>query len=157
MSKRSSLLGIRESEPSSQERGTAFIEFAISLPFLVTLIIGVIDIGRGMREYFVMKAAVIEGADRAMSLANLQGSGSSCPGTANASHKQVHQRVSGLLQLQSHGLRDTCVSSEVITASGTTKDNTVSVQASASFVALFPLFDGVPIAAEARMPYLRAP
>lgn len=134
----------------SDERGSAFLEFAISLPFLITVIIGVIDIGRGMREYFLLKAAVIEGAERAMSLSNLTGSLGCSSGTYDRSHEQVHQRVEELLTLQSRALTTPCVSSAV-----SSSDKTVMVRASAKFQAIFPLFDGVSIAAEARMPYLR--
>ena len=146
------------------ERGGSMVEFLISIPFLLTLIIGLIDIGRGMREYFLLKNAVSSGAERAMSLADLP-SGSeffslTAPGCTSgphdSNHELVHQRVESLIGLQNLALTSPCISSQLSTTSGTSSDNTVKVRATARFQAIFPMFNRILISAEARMPYLRS-
>lgn len=48
--------------PSASERGVAFVEFAITLPLLLTLALGAVDIGRGLISYVELEQAAQEGA-----------------------------------------------------------------------------------------------
>ena len=49
-------------EELNQEEGTAFVEFLLCLPFILSLIIAVIDIGRALALYMTIARISFEGA-----------------------------------------------------------------------------------------------
>ena len=62
-----------------EQRGTAFLEFMIALPFLLALILGIFDITVALNEYFFLADAVKAGAQRAMTAPNLASKSSCLP------------------------------------------------------------------------------
>lgn len=46
----------------TDELGSAYVEFLLCLPFLITLIVGIIDIGRGLALYMTISRISFEGA-----------------------------------------------------------------------------------------------
>lgn len=144
-----------------EQRGTAFLEFMIALPFLLALILGLFDITVALNEYFFLADAVKAGAQRAMTAPNLvrnlqyaSGPTISCSGANDKSSDLIHGRVANLINLHNRSLSELCIISERLQASDPSNADTVLVQAQASYEAIFPLFKGITISAQVRVPYL---
>lgn len=137
------------------QAGNAMIETLIALPFLVTIVFSVLDISLVLREYYFLSDAVSAGAERAMTDASMasgtdyaSGIRPGCIGEIESG--RVHGRIEELVDLHSLHLRDICILSHRESAG----QNTVRIQAVASYEGFLPPFDGITIAAEARVPYL---
>ncbi len=52
----------RTSQNISRERGQSLVEFALTLPILLLLVLGTIDLGMGFRTYIALTNAAREGA-----------------------------------------------------------------------------------------------
>lgn len=146
------------------ERGSALVEFLLVIPFLITILIGVVDIGCALKEYFYLRNAVAAGAEYAMSASPLPANApyvtnanGNCAGGFDPVHSQVHTRIGRMIQLQNRALKDPCIESKLFLETGDTEDYTVKVRVTAKYDALLPTFDGIKISAEARVPYLLTP
>lgn len=165
---------VREKIPA--ERGTAMLEFMIVLPFLLTMIFGVVDLSRAISQYMMLSEAVSQGVRYAGSVSNLSGSvnteyrdltpaqhcDTSMPKSFSRNvinpsreHEQIQQRVEDLLLQGSTSLDlDTlCIRSEVMPASGGAEMN-VHLEAQANFNSILPLLQGISLRAQATGPYM---
>lgn len=150
-----------EKRGGGSERGVAIVEFVIALPFLITLTVSVVDIGRTLKEYFYLRDAVAAGAERAMAVSQLADgvtyantTANGCSGQTHATHTKIHERIIRLMGLQNKALSQPCVTTKLTKGgTGSTRD-TVLVQASAEYQGFFPLFDGLEITAQTRVPYV---
>jgi len=146
------------------ERGIAFIEFAIALPFLVTLFIGVIDIGQALNQYLLLNEAVHEGVRIAAEDGRLSQNGTfaapgqSCPQSGSGDldlHEEIQKQVLQVIGLQNHWIdpASLCVQTTLQDAAAPTEKN-VTVTVSTTYRAMFPIFDGMNISATANGPHL---
>ena len=143
------------------ERGNALIEFMISLPFLIGILTGIIDITLALKEYYFLADAVSAGAQRAMTAPNLvfgldyaSGTRANCVGQTDPNHDLIHERVEEMVTLHNRQLTQICVLSHREPPGATPEQNTVLVQAIASYDGFFLPFKGLTISAQARVPYL---
>ncbi|MFN8391908.1 MAG: TadE family protein [Bdellovibrionota bacterium] len=140
------------------EAATALLEFAIALPFLMTLVFGVIDLERGLRQHYILQAAVQQTLPQAMAMALLPSGAqysnkgtAACPGGYDAMHAQLHQQVADLVVAQDSKLTDVCIQSQLTISPG---DNKLRLKASAPLKGVCMFFDGITISAELEVPYL---
>jgi len=153
------------------ERGIALMELAVALPFLLVLIIGVIDIGRMINQYMLLNYAVKTGVLKAMSQPSLAtgnflsiggNPGTMCPTTlglpvtADTRHQNVQNEVLRLINLTDEALSgDYCIRTERrLSNDGTDLNRTVDVELRAKYDAFFPLLRGMPMVLSATGPYL---
>lgn len=153
------------------DRGIALMELAVALPFLLVLIIGVIDIGRMINQYLLLNYAVKSGVLTAMSQPSLKegnfvtvsGSpGTMCPTTlggpvtADTRHQNVQNEVLRLINMTDEALTgDYCIRTERRAShDGTDLNRTVDVELRAKYDAFFPLLRGMPMVLSATGPYL---
>ena len=157
---------------TSDERGVALMELAVALPFLLILIIGVIDIGRMINQYLLLNYAVKTGVLKAMSQPSLLpgnflsvtgNPGTLCPSsmggpvTANTRHQNVQNEVQRLIGLTDEALKnDYCIRTGLAQTNvpSDPRFRTVDVELRAKYEAFFPLLDGMPITLSATGPYL---
>jgi TadE-like protein len=79
------------------ERGVAYVEFAVMLPFILTLALGAVDIGRGLISFIELEQAAQEGAlygsfapsDHALVAARVRNSSTGIVPLADASQVDV--------------------------------------------------------------------
>lgn len=167
----SSILKIRRATPgaasdssASDETGTAFLEFVIILPFLATILVGLFDISFAIKEYFFLTDAISSGASKAMitpELNSLQmqfsGTHTNCTDRNDGndeSSQGIHQRVASLIQLQNRSLTSLCIKSQREQGDSPSEADIVFVQAYAHYDGMLPLFRGMTITAQTRVPYL---
>ncbi len=153
--------GVGSVDVERGQAGTAITEFALALPFLVAMLMGVIDITFALKEYYYLTGAVSAGAQRAMTAPQLvsgtdyaSGTRAGCVGSVDKRHELIHERVSELISLHNRRLTDLCVISRREAPGGGPNQNTVLVQVVASYQGWFPLFDGLAISSQVRVPYL---
>ena len=146
---------------SVKERGSAGIEFMLSLPFMVTLLVGVIDLSFAFKEYYFLLDAVSEGGKRAMTAPEFGSAVSFASGTREgcvgqiADRDVIGDRVTTLVHLHNRALSDLCIVAErTAAASNPGEDDTVLVQAVGTYSGLFPAFRALTISAQVRVPYL---
>lgn len=142
------------------ERGTAFLELLITLPFLAMLVIGIVDVSFAMKEYFFLSSAVSSGATDAMVASALEpntlfasGSSTFCLGANTPSSQRLHDKIARLITLQNRSLSSLCLRSRLEADSPDTAP-LVLIQAHAHYDGLLPLFNGMTISAQTRVPYL---
>lgn len=141
----------------ADERGMAFLEFLIALPFIALLVFSIVDLGRVLNQYLLLTQAVHEGVKLASTVPGLEAgkrnSGSLCePDAASVDtiHGNVHKRVSELITLQSFAF----LGDELCVSSDRTNPTTVSVQVEAKYASIFPVFNGMNIRVRAEGPFL---
>jgi hypothetical protein len=156
-------------------RGAAAVEFAISLPFLAVMIIGVLDIGRALTQYLLLTEAVHQGVRYGGQLELLDpgntnpehiysglSAGQNCAAVAPGGgyelirgHRAVQNRVIQILNLNRIALKANglCVYTRVRDA-GSIFNRNIRVQIGAQYSSFFPLFDGLQINVQATGPYL---
>lgn len=144
----------------ANESGTSILELVISIQFLLGILFGVLDISLAMREYYFLSDAVSSGALKAMTAADLPAGldfatgGVGCSGASDPRHEQIHQRVVGLIRLQNRQLSNICILTLREATATIPVQDSVLVQAIATYEGFMPLFDGITISAQARVPYL---
>ena len=148
----------------SDEKGSAFLEFVIALPFLVTLLVGLFDVSFAIKEYFFLTDAISSGATRAMVAPGLNdlspsqiyvtGTSADCTGQNNSNTKTVHSRGANLIDFQNRSLSSLCIRSRLEPNADPNKTDVVFVQAYANYNGMLPLFHGMTISAQTRVPYL---
>ena len=146
------------------ERGASIVECAMVLPFLVVLLMGVVDIGRAVSTYLALTQVAHEAVRFAAVQPNLEQGNYSSPVPVSAvAQANVESRVRILLQDQELDLSaaDFQLHSEFKPlpnpADGglpLAQDDTVAIQLQISFETLFPLFPSLPMTVRARGPYL---
>ncbi len=158
---------------SSGERGIAALELLVASPFLVVLVIGVIDVGRLLNQYLLLNYAVSSGVLHAMSQPSLAvgsyvagtpnqvcPSGSGALATPDTRHQEVQERVRDIVNLANEALNSSyCIRSTLQIAPGFVGDpreKTVSIELVAAYHAFFPLLNGLPMTLQATGPYLLA-
>lgn len=154
----------------SCDRGAALIELSLVAPLLLTLFLGVMDLGRALHAYIVLSHIAAEGVRSASGLASLEpGSdfeqlyqadatcgtnGPAEPWVACPRQYRVQARVKGMLDLQNVGIRNLAVRSGF--NSGTAGDDrrTVSVRITGEFETFLPFLGSLPLRTEKSGPYL---
>lgn len=147
---------------NTNESGTAFLEFVIALPFLVTILIGLFDVSFAIKEYFFLTDAISSGATQAMVAPGITasatyyvtGTSSDCVGTNNVNVEGIHERVANLIDLQNRSLSSLCIRSKLEPKTDPNDTDIVFVQAYAHYDGMLPLFHGMTISAQTRVPYL---
>jgi hypothetical protein len=158
------------------EAGTAMMEFVIVLPFILTMIFGVVDLGRAIAQYMMLSEVVSQGVRYAGSVSNLTDAttefadltnGQHCgahktkavskgsQATDNEIHQQIQQRVEDLLAQGNASIdNDTlCVRSKLEKVAGSTEYN-IHLEVQAGFNSILPMFNGIILRAQATGPYL---
>jgi hypothetical protein len=148
-------------------RGTAMLEFAISLPFLILMLTAISDLAVMLHEYTLISQAVhagVRAATESTALPSgtyrLVGSAPACPITGSSVVLQeLQERVGDIVRLNNTHVdfSTLCITTEVRTAalwSGTPQENTVLMQVRIGYRSFFPLFRDASISVEASGPYL---
>ena len=152
------------STSNDNQRGIAFIELLIALPFLVTLFVGVVDIGQAVNQYLLLSEAVNEGVriaaeDGRLSINGTYAApGQSCTPQGSGDldlHKEIQKQVKNVIGIQNHWIdpNSLCVQTTLADAA-TPSEKNVTVTVSTTFRAMFPVFDGMNISASANGPHL---
>ncbi|MCC6220555.1 MAG: pilus assembly protein [Deltaproteobacteria bacterium] len=158
------------------EKGSAVLEFSISLFFITVLMVGVIDVGNMINDYLALTQIAREGTRVAASKLGLASTevgaicvfdsstaikcctSSGCSNACGQEHFEVQQRVFNLIQSQKLSLQaDSIVIASYYcqnpVAANPQGDKT-KVQISARYEAFFPLFNGNGINVSEVGPYL---
>ena len=140
------------------EDGNAYVEFLLCLPFVLTILIGIVDLGRALVLYLTLSRLTYEGARYMATLPGLTEGGCltspASPACADSGHEAVRTRLApifqdGLIQeanatIQTEVFGDTNVLTVDPTLTGEAKTSAeqrvVRVTVSAPFEPLFPTF-----------------
>ncbi len=143
---------------SREQSGNAYVEFLLCLPFVLTILIGIVDLGRGLVLYLTLSRLSYEGARYMATLPGLTESGCltspSNPRCTDASHQAVRTRLApifenGLIEETQASIQtelfgpenrltvDPTLTGEEKTA---TEERVVRVTVTAPFDPLFPTF-----------------
>lgn len=170
-----SSLSLRKSE-----RGTSFVEFTIAAPLLISFLFAVVDLGQVFSNYMVLTQIAREGVRMASGISGLEAGEPGFCGSLDTAYaiqvcpvltgtplpqptgeqRNVWTRASRLLRVHSDNKDLSLVPGSVeITTSfqqglGNDQDDTVSIELTARYSGIFPLFDEMPITVRARGPYL---
>ncbi len=162
---------------TSDEKGTAFIEFVVAAPFLILLMMGVIDCARLFNAYQAMNQLANNAVSLAANTSRLEVGtfasdmhGSGCGGLAAAPlggkqaslQNRVVKLASGTLDQKDFKLNSdsVCICSEyssaqVASAAGKPEaSETVNSMVTARFDGLLPFLKNLKITANSRAPYL---
>ncbi len=168
---RNSGLGIERSES-----GAAMMEFMLVLPFILTMIFGVVDLGRAISQYMILSEVVSQGVRYGGSISNLKDTatkfsdltaGQHCGAsktkavskgsimTDNDLHEMIQQRVEDLVEQGNSSLDgDTlCITSQLASV-GAGSEKNIHLEVQASFNSILPMFNGIVLKAQATGPYL---
>jgi hypothetical protein len=161
-----------DAEQMVSQKGSVLTELTITMPILVAVIIGITDLGRAINTYAILNQIAREASRVASDMEELEPgtfvhiaratSETHCdpPGLTSTdscfNHLVVQRRVMHMvswtrLETQPESIR---VTTELVGEDGSDIENTISVVIEGSFDGLFPLFDGLPIRAVVRSPYL---
>lgn len=163
----------RRSDHRTGETGIAMLELLVAAPFLLVLVIGVIDVGRLLNQYLLLNYAVSSGVRFAMSQPDLAAgpfvggtpnqtcpTGWGAPATAQTHHQEIHERVRDIVNLANEALNTSyCIRSTLQiqpTMTDDPREKTVSIELYAAYRAFFPLLNGLPMTVRATGPYLLA-
>ncbi len=142
---------------NDNERGHAFLEIAITLPFLLLLVSATVDLGRAANQYLNVRRVVYEGARYAVSHSALE---MGYHDTANRSLPQGHYEVQNRVRflLDRYGVPGTSVSGLSTELYKNANDQLeVRVRLQLSFEPFFEQFGSLRnLGAEATGPYLFA-
>ena len=146
---------------SSEEKGSAYVEFLLCLPFIISVIVAIIDIGRGLALYMTLARVSFEGARY---FATLPGARQQtcvmtptsvvCDRTAAADpvHLMVRDRLQPLFDRTIADFNTSSISTQLygpnyarpipggLTAQAGNQNRTVTVTITAQFDPLFPTF-----------------
>ena len=140
------------------EHGTAMLEFAIVLPFLVFTVFSGIETARALRNYLTLSQVAYEGVRYAASLPGLEVGkfdAANVPGSTSqqARVRRIIDEILVEYELSTSAAEVTSEHLAVIADGG--PDNRVTIQISANYVPLFSFgFPSIPIQVTATSPYL---
>lgn len=154
---------------SRQQAGSALIEALITIPFLLTLVGGTLDLGRLLVQYMRVVQVASEGAKLAARQEALESgevftnlvNGTHCFGEAPErgcqQHLQTQQRIATLLNVSELNLTNLIISSSYSPTFGSgpaPERDSVLVSISARYDGLLPFIRGVNINVARRAQYL---
>ena len=162
------------------DAGTAMMEFMIVLPFLLTMVFGVVDLGRAIAQYMVLSEVVSQGVRFGGAVSNLSKDnlgtefsdltpGQHCGTTKTKSaskspisdavdneiHQKIQQRVEDLVDQGNTSLDPAtlCIRSKLNTIPSSAEMN-IHLEVEANFNSILPMFNGITLKAQATGPYL---
>ena len=142
----------------SLQRGAALVEFALVVPLLVLMIVGVVDLGGALNSYMVLAQIAGEGVRSAGERAGLE-RGSNfvnlVDGEFYPGQYSVQFKVNSMLRLQDLPLSGLTVRSAYYRNGGAgNPERTVAVSISGTYNGILPVFRNFPINIEKQGPYL---
>ncbi len=176
----------RQSNESAKDRGGAFTEFVLALPFLCVIAFGIFDIGNMINEYLQLTHVVRAGVRYAMGVPGLtegqefygQTSDQACAVFTSAasptsgptasseydeSHGEIQKRMAELIKLDTRiSGKPVCFRSRfnhnaIVNANFSAPSDSVTVTVEAEFDGSLPFFHGMPIRVQGTGPYLLPP
>lgn len=145
---------------STNERGTALLEFSSALPFLLILLFGVFDIGRAVNLYLRTSRIAYEGVRYASSIAGLDEGTYTYGTTLPPMQEKLQQRIIGLFS--SHDIQTEIAGFELETSFSkvpleqgvVASQNIVTVEVAVPYTAFSSLYQGLVVRVRASGPYL---
>lgn len=110
----------------ANERGTAFIEFIICVPFLIVIGLGVTSLGQSLVSYLTLYRIAYEGCRYAAATAQLDRAvvQSDADAVGKPTHQQIRQRIALLLQM--NGLGDELANGKITITSARYKPTDIT-------------------------------
>jgi hypothetical protein len=153
---------LRSSRRRKGERGSSLLEFAIIAPVLITMFLGLVDLGALLNDYMVLSQVAGEGVRSAGGRVGLEdGPGfknltdpndchrsSPCPGQYSVQYK-----INSILHMQDLRMHDMAIISAYDQTPGV-GGHTVSVTISGKYQGILPIFSNLRISAHKSGPYL---